>query len=444
MAFGSGRSISEFSLIDCLDECRDVFLNYGGHTLAVGCTLPRESVSQFKERANGIAEARLGADELRRKIRVDAALDFSEIDDPFIDAYHPLSPFGVGNPKPLFQTSDVEVWSAPQLIQGKHLKFVARQDGRSFEAIGWDKADRREEIRRGLEDQPRLFAPIRRPTWARTDTASVSRISEGRAPMLRLTWPRALRTVAGRVADSGRLGHRRLFRLAPTAADRRAPKGRGHPGETGGKAGGDRAHRFPGRSDHPCQGRGLVAGAKTASSTSRRTSRSATWPKRAAKRSSSPGTRSFMTRTGPRRGSRETPRSGIGDLQFESSGLRLTRRPPTSLSTEHGVVFSSPKLNGNRNAMTYSFKEETILLEGDGRASGQGRIRKPDRRLIINGGVLTYRRLERRGEGKGKVGFSLGDSRGQAEAISFRVTDDEQYLMDSRPEGAGPDHPGRR
>ena len=149
MAFGSGRSISEFSLIDCLDECRDVFLNYGGHTLAVGCTLPRERVSQFKERANGIAGAKLGADELRRKIRVDTALDFSEIDDPFIDAYHLLSPFGVGNPKPLFQTSDVEVWSAPQLIHGKHLKFVARQAGRSFEAIGWDMADRREEIRRG-------------------------------------------------------------------------------------------------------------------------------------------------------------------------------------------------------------------------------------------------------------------------------------------------------
>ena len=148
-ASGSGRSISEFSLIECLDACRDVFMDYGGHPLAVGCTLERERVSEFRERANAFAEARLSADDLRRKIRIDATLSLAEIDGPFIKSYLLLSPFGVGNPKPLFQSSEVEVWSAPQLLKGKHLKFIARQDGRSFEALGWDKADRLQEVRRG-------------------------------------------------------------------------------------------------------------------------------------------------------------------------------------------------------------------------------------------------------------------------------------------------------
>jgi single-stranded-DNA-specific exonuclease len=148
-ASGSGRSISDFSLIECLDACRDVFLDYGGHTLAVGCTLSRERVSEFRERANAFAEARLSADDLRRKIRIDAPLSLAEIDRSFIKSHLLLSPFGVGNPRPLFLSSEVEVWSAPQLIQDKHLKFIARQDGRSFEAIGWDKADRLQEIRRG-------------------------------------------------------------------------------------------------------------------------------------------------------------------------------------------------------------------------------------------------------------------------------------------------------
>ncbi len=148
-ASGSGRSISEFSLIECLDACRDLFLDYGGHTLAVGCTLPRERVPEFRERANAFAEARLTADDLRRKVRIDTTLSLAEIDGPFLRTYPLLAPFGVGNPKPLFLASQVEVWSAPQLIQGKHLKFIARQDGRSFEAVGWDKADRLQEIRRG-------------------------------------------------------------------------------------------------------------------------------------------------------------------------------------------------------------------------------------------------------------------------------------------------------
>jgi single-stranded-DNA-specific exonuclease len=148
-ASGSGRSISEFSLIECLDACRDVFLDYGGHTLAVGCSLARDRVSEFRERANAYAESRLSADDLRRKVRIDASLSLAEIDGPFIKSYLLLSPFGVGNPKPVFLSSGVEVWSAPQLIKGKHLKFIARQDGRSFEAIGWDEADRAQEIRRG-------------------------------------------------------------------------------------------------------------------------------------------------------------------------------------------------------------------------------------------------------------------------------------------------------
>ncbi|MFO7733540.1 MAG: single-stranded-DNA-specific exonuclease RecJ, partial [Candidatus Aminicenantes bacterium] len=38
-AHGSGRSVSDVPLIELLDECRHLFLSYGGHKYAVGCTL---------------------------------------------------------------------------------------------------------------------------------------------------------------------------------------------------------------------------------------------------------------------------------------------------------------------------------------------------------------------------------------------------------------------
>jgi single-stranded-DNA-specific exonuclease len=50
-----------------------------------------------------------------------------------------LSPFGVGNPRPVFLTEGAEVLSHPQLLQEKHLKFSVGQNGRSFEALGWEK-----------------------------------------------------------------------------------------------------------------------------------------------------------------------------------------------------------------------------------------------------------------------------------------------------------------
>jgi single-stranded-DNA-specific exonuclease len=136
-------------LIDLLEECRHLFLSYGGHKLAVGCTLPTERLGAFKDALNPLAEARIAEDSLRRKLRIDAPLGFKAIDDEFLEALGQLVPFGVGNPKPIFVAEDVEVVSEPQVLQRKHLKFLARQGGRVLEALGWDKADWRHVMRRG-------------------------------------------------------------------------------------------------------------------------------------------------------------------------------------------------------------------------------------------------------------------------------------------------------
>jgi single-stranded-DNA-specific exonuclease len=138
-AHGSGRSISEMSLIECLDACRDIFLDYGGHPLAVGCVLLREKVGMLRERINRVVGAWLRTEDLQRKIRIDSRLRLNEIQTSFIDAYRRLAPFGVGNPKPTFLSEGVEVVGAPRLLKNKHLKFLARQDGRMIEVLGWNR-----------------------------------------------------------------------------------------------------------------------------------------------------------------------------------------------------------------------------------------------------------------------------------------------------------------
>ncbi|MGZ4886236.1 MAG: single-stranded-DNA-specific exonuclease RecJ, partial [Candidatus Aminicenantales bacterium] len=148
-ACGSGRSISDVPLIELLDECKHLFLSYGGHRLAVGCTLPVDRMAAFKETLNALAAARIGDEALKRKIRIDARLSFSDIDGGFLEHFSLLVPFGVGNPKPLFVTEGVEILSAPQILQRKHLKFLARQNGRVFEVMGWDKADWSHVLHRG-------------------------------------------------------------------------------------------------------------------------------------------------------------------------------------------------------------------------------------------------------------------------------------------------------
>lgn len=148
-AHGSGRSVSDVPLIELLDECRHLFLSYGGHKYAVGCTLSRERMAEFKSALNPLADLRIAEDSLKRTIRIDGPLGFSEVDGRFLDVFSLLFPFGVGNPKPVFLAEGVEVLSEPQLLQRKHLKFLARQNGRVMEVLGWDKADWRHVLRRG-------------------------------------------------------------------------------------------------------------------------------------------------------------------------------------------------------------------------------------------------------------------------------------------------------
>jgi single-stranded-DNA-specific exonuclease len=148
-AHGSGRSISDMSLIECLDACGDIFIDYGGHPLAVGCVLLRERIGMLRERINRVVDARLRAEDLQRRIRIDTRLRLNEIQASFIEAYLRLAPFGVGNPKPKFLSEGVEVIDAPRLLKNKHLKFLARQDGRMIEVLGWNRKKWANDIRPG-------------------------------------------------------------------------------------------------------------------------------------------------------------------------------------------------------------------------------------------------------------------------------------------------------
>jgi len=140
-AYGSGRSIKEFSLIDCLESSRGHLLNYGGHILAVGCELMRDNMIQFKKAVNAFAGEKISDEDLKRKIPIDVQIQFSQFTPAFLDYMSMLSPFGVGNPKPLFLTRGAEVIEEPKKLNGKHSKFLLRQNAKIFEALGWGRGE---------------------------------------------------------------------------------------------------------------------------------------------------------------------------------------------------------------------------------------------------------------------------------------------------------------
>ena len=132
-----------------MEECKDFFLSYGGHTYAAGCVLALENMSAFKEAINAFANSRITDEHLKRKIYIDAKMDFTDINLSLIENYSLLSPFGVGNPKPVFWTQKAVVVGEPQKIQGRHSKFLVRQNGKVFKALGWGREDWAENIQKG-------------------------------------------------------------------------------------------------------------------------------------------------------------------------------------------------------------------------------------------------------------------------------------------------------
>jgi len=148
-ALGSGRSIKGFSLIDCLYANKKFCINHGGHTLAVGCELMIENMDAFRSAVTAYAESKISDEDLKRKIVIDAHIQFDQIDSGFLDYLSLLSPFGVGNPKPIFMTQKAEVIMDPKKMKGKHSKFLLKHSGRVFEALGWGRGDLADTICKG-------------------------------------------------------------------------------------------------------------------------------------------------------------------------------------------------------------------------------------------------------------------------------------------------------
>jgi single-stranded-DNA-specific exonuclease len=107
---GSARSIPSINLHGKLEEVADLFIHFGGHEYACGFSLEARNLPALRERLAANFDA-LDESLFVREAKVDAILEFGEIDRPFIAAHEMLQPFGAGNPQPLFMARGVEVVS---------------------------------------------------------------------------------------------------------------------------------------------------------------------------------------------------------------------------------------------------------------------------------------------------------------------------------------------
>lgn len=141
VAKGSGRSIPGFSLHHALSRIAGNLIKWGGHERAAGVTLALEELPGFARAMQEMGEADLTPEQLQASLRIDAALEPSDLDARLVQELKKLEPCGEGNPRPVFSFLGVRLSEPPRVLKERHLKLRVRRDGAGpsgpLEAIGF-------------------------------------------------------------------------------------------------------------------------------------------------------------------------------------------------------------------------------------------------------------------------------------------------------------------
>ena len=124
-ATGSARSVAGFDVYSAIKSCRDLLINFGGHTYACGLTIRWENVPEFCKRFYAYVEDHIEPTQTEATLKVDAVIDFRDISRRLYHDLKRFAPFGPGNVKPTFCTRNVYDFGTSKVVgrEQEHIKL---------------------------------------------------------------------------------------------------------------------------------------------------------------------------------------------------------------------------------------------------------------------------------------------------------------------------------
>jgi single-stranded-DNA-specific exonuclease len=165
VAYGSGRSIEGFQLLNAVESCADLFTRFGGHAFAIGFALPADRLPELRRRLRIYAGQHLSASEPEHILRIHAELPLNRITAVLAGWLRKLEPFGHGNPEPVFLARNVRLLTPPRIMKERHIRLELAQESASgpaeprtqdpvragsssaIRAVGWHLAERTAALR---------------------------------------------------------------------------------------------------------------------------------------------------------------------------------------------------------------------------------------------------------------------------------------------------------
>ena len=121
VARGSGRSVEGFSLCDAVFACSEHLTHYGGHPMAVGISLEKEKINDFRKAINAYCK------DIKMPyniLHIDCKLNPNQLDLSILDCLSYIEPCGASNPSPIFGLYNMTIIATKEIGNGKHMRIT--------------------------------------------------------------------------------------------------------------------------------------------------------------------------------------------------------------------------------------------------------------------------------------------------------------------------------
>jgi single-stranded-DNA-specific exonuclease len=135
---GSCRSSGSVSVVALMERARDHFIEFGGHHASGGFAVREDRIHSLPHALNDAFDPSDATLRDTTDVVLDADLSIDDVTDSFHRLLSTLSPFGVGNPKPLFRFRGVMPERVTSFGKGKeHTRALFRGRRTTVDAIAF-------------------------------------------------------------------------------------------------------------------------------------------------------------------------------------------------------------------------------------------------------------------------------------------------------------------
>ena len=140
IAAGSVRSIKGIDITSAITENDQHLIHYGGHPMAAGLSISIEKITVFSKGLMKSVANQLDKLPSENELVIDHSIGINSISDQLLIELVQLSPFGQGNPTPIFASRNLEIISTTPLgTTEKHSKITVQDiKGSTKTLISWN------------------------------------------------------------------------------------------------------------------------------------------------------------------------------------------------------------------------------------------------------------------------------------------------------------------